>query len=509
MGNFHSPSNGLLAVSDGHSRNSLSWRDANPSQPPVSTEPRQGQLVRSLGLFSAFIITVSAVVGSGIYKKVAPMSAELGDPWLVILCWVLAGLVSLFGALSNAEISGLLADSGGEYVYYRKIYNRFFAFLFGWSSFAVIRSASLASIAYVFAQSFHSLVPLPRMPQSVEEFSIFGVFTPFDNFGVKSMAIIVIIALSYVNFRGLRFGSGLSKITTYIVVSSIFIIIVLGFSIGGGGLHNMNTLATSANPANLHDSSFISHIFAAMLAAFWAYEGWSSTSLIGGEIRNPYRNLPLALIFGVLFVMALYCTINFVYLYILPIDQIIAVHQAQNEIAAVAAVKQFLGEPGVLVILILILFTTFGATNRTVLPPQRLYYAMAKEGLFFRKAAHIHPNYHTPGPAIFYQCVWSAVLVLSGSFDQLTDMLVFASFFFYGATTLAVFILRKRMPDTPRPVKAWGYPVIPALFILFCITLIAVTLMDKPREALLGLTLMLSGMPFYWYWTRKDARRKT
>jgi APA family basic amino acid/polyamine antiporter len=472
----------------------------------LSAEPRQGQLVRSLGLFSAFIITVSAVVGSGIYKKVAPMSAELGDPWLVILCWVLAGLISLFGALSNAEISGLLADSGGEYAYYRKIYNRFFAFLYGWSSFAVIRSASLASIAYVFAQSFHSLVSLPRLPESWEQVSLYGVFTPFDNFGVKSLAIFIIIALSYVNFRGLRFGSGLAKITTYIVVTSIFIIIILGFAIGGGGLHNLSMAATSVTPARLGDSSFISHLFAAMLAAFWAYEGWSSTALIGGEIRNPYRNLPLALIFGVLFVMALYCTINFVYLYILPVDQIIAVHQAQNEIAAVAVVKQFLGPAGAMAISLLILFTTFGATNSTVLPPPRLYYAMAKEGLFFHKAAHIHPDYHTPGAALGYQAVWSSVLVLSGSFDQLTDMLVFASFFFYGATTFAVFLLRRRMPDAPRPVKAWGYPVIPGLFIVFCITLIAITLMDKPREALLGLVLMFSGMPFYWYWTRRGAK---
>jgi APA family basic amino acid/polyamine antiporter len=462
----------------------------------------QGQLIRSLGLFSAFLLTVSSVIGSGIYKKVAPMSAELMSPGWVLVAWMLAGLITLCGALSNAEIASMLADSGGEYVYYRKIYNRFFAFLYGWTSFAVIRSASLASIAYVFGQSFNALVPLPQLPPDIADISVFGIFTPFNNFGVKVLTIGLIASLSYVNYRGLKGGESLSRVILLLVTANIALIIVLGLTMGGGSFQNFQTPATGYIERPWYDGGMIKSIFAAMLAAFWAFEGWSSTGYIGGEIKNPNRNLPLALVFGVLFVIVVYTSINFTYLFVLPIDEIVAVSKTQNTIAAVEVVKHFLGSPGGLFISLLILLTTFGATNTTALMPARLYYAMAREGLFFRSAAHIHHVYNTPSNAFVIQAIWASILVLSGSFDQLTDMLVFASFIFYGATSLGVFILRRTMPDAPRPYKAWGYPVVPALFIIFCVALIFITLLGKPREALLGLGLMLTGVPFYLYWTR-------
>jgi APA family basic amino acid/polyamine antiporter len=464
---------------------------------------KQGQLVRSLGLFSAFLLTVSSVIGSGIYKKVAPMSAELGSPTLVMICWMLAGLITICGALSNAEVAGMLADSGGEYVYFKKIYNRFFAFLFGWSSFTAIRSASAASIAYVFAMSFNSFIALPELPSFIADISLFGIFTPFDNFGVKALAIVLIWALSYVNYRGLKLGEGLSNAVLILVVASIFLIIILGLALGGGSMTNFLTSSSRHTMQNWWNPSFIQSMFVAMLAAFWAYEGWAPIGYLGGEIKDANRNLPLALIFGVLFVMAVYVTINFTYLYVLPIDTIIDTYQSQNTIAAVNVIGSFLGSTGIFFMLLVILLTTFGATNSTLLTPPRLYYAMSKEGLFFKGASYIHPEFNTPSTAIFIQAIWASVLVLSGSFDQLTDMLVFASFIFYGATTLGLFILRATMPDAPRPYKAWGYPVVPALFILFCIALITITILSRPREAGIGLSLMLAGVPFYWYWNKK------
>jgi basic amino acid/polyamine antiporter, APA family len=470
----------------------------------MSQQPKtQGKLIQTLGLFSAFTLTVSSVIGSGVYKKVAPMSGELLSPDLVLIAWVVAGLITLCGALSNAEVAGLLADSGGEYVYFRKIYNKFFAFLFGWTTFTVIRSAAVASIAYIFSQSFNALIPVPTLPDSWAQISVLGVFTPFDNFGVKCLTVLLILALSYNNYIGLKFGEGLSKGVLIIVVSSIFLIIVLGLTIGGGSWENFQAPATGYAPRSVFDPSFITSFFAALLAAFWAYEGWSATGYIGGEIKNPKRNLPLALVLGVSFVMVVYVLINFTYLYVLPIDEIIGSQKSQNTIAAITVIRHFLGSEGALFISILILLTTFGCTNTTLLGPPRLYYAMAKEGMFFRSAAYIHPKYNTPSKAIVIQAVWSSILVFSGSFDQLTDMLIFAAFIFYGATTLGVFILRKKMPDTHRPYKAWGYPVVPAIFILFCLALIAITLIGKPREALIGLALMGSGLPFYFYWNKK------
>ena len=217
----------------------------------------QGQLIRSLGLFSAFMLTVSSVIGSGIYKKVGPMSLELLSPSLVLMCWVLAGVITVCGALSNAEIASMLADSGGEYVYYRKIYNRFFAFLYGWTSFTVIRSASLASIGYVFAQSFNSLVPLPELPASMAEISLFGIFTPFSNFGVKALTIGLILFLTYINYRGLKGGEGLSRYVLIMVTIVIAVIIVLGLTIGGGSFHNLQVTATGYVDRDWYDSGFI------------------------------------------------------------------------------------------------------------------------------------------------------------------------------------------------------------------------------------------------------------
>ncbi|MDJ1481544.1 amino acid permease [Cytophagaceae bacterium YF14B1] len=469
-----------------------------------TTTKTQGHLVRSLGLFSATVLVISSIIGSGIFKKVAPMSAELQSPGLVLFCWLLAGIVSLFGALSNAEVASLLADAGGEYVYFRTIYGRLFAFLYGWSCFAVIRSASIASIAYVFAQSLNSLWTLPTFSPEVSQLSLFGIFQPFDNIGVKLVAIILICSLTWVNYKGLRFGEGLSNIVTGTVVACIVLIVIAGLTIGGGSFTNIQTPAPTYVSRSWTDPSLINILFTAMLAAFWGYEGWSSVGYMGGEIKNPNRNIPLALTFGVLGVILIYLAVNFTYLYVLPVTDFIQIHESKNTIAAVAVVKHFWGTTGALLVSILILIATFGCTNTTALMASRLYYKMANQGLFFRKADYIHPVYNTPSYSLLIQAFWASMLVLSGSFDQLTDMLIFASFIFYGATTLGVFVLRYKMPDTPRPYKVIGYPVIPALFIIFCIVLIANTLIERPREAGIGLFLILTGLPFYFYWTQNN-----
>ena len=466
-------------------------------------EKQQGQLIRSLSLGAATILVVSSVIGSGVYKKVAPMSAELLSPDLVLWAWVLAGIISLCGALSNAEIAGMMADSGGEYVYFRRIYGRFMAFMWGWSTFAVIKTAAVAGIAYVFSQSFNAIFPLPHLPESVEQIQFF-VFRPFENAGVKGLTILLILVLTFLNTRGLKGAAALSTWITRLVIVGLLGIVVSGLLFGGGNFANFQTPATSYVPHNWTDGAFIKAMFTALLAAFWAYEGWNTLGFIGGEIKNPHRNLPLALFAGMMVIIGAYLLVNFTYLYVLPIDQIIDVHQAQNDIAAVAVVRHFAGATGATLISLIILITTLGCTNATILMPPRVYYAMAKDGLFFSRAKEIHPSYHTPNPALWMQGLWACLLVLSGSFDQLTDMLVFAAFFFYGATALGVFIMRRREPNAERPYRVWGYPVVPALFVLFCAALIIITCITHPREAGLGVVLMLTGVPLYFYWNRKQ-----
>jgi APA family basic amino acid/polyamine antiporter len=240
-----------------------------------------------------------------------------------------------------------------------------------------------------------------------------------------------------------------------------------------------------------------------MLAAFWAYEGWNSVGFLGGEIKNPHRNVPLSIAFGLLIVIVLYVLTNIAYLSLMPIDSLNQINAAGNSIAAVEAVKVFWNEGGVIFISLLILLSTLGCTHATILSNARTSFAMAKEGLFFSKMAKVN-SAKVPGNALWYQGVWASILVLSGTFDQLTDMLIFAAFIFYGATAFGVFILRKKMPDAPRPYKVWGYPIVPAIFVVFCVFLIANTIIARPREAGIGLVLILLGIPFYYWFRRKN-----
>lgn len=466
-------------------------------------QKKQGKLVRSLTLTSATLLVVSSVIGSGVYKKVAPMAAGLLSPTLVLLAWVLAGVISLFGALSNAEIAGMLADSGGEYVYFKRIYGRFMSFIYGWSIFTTIKSAAVAGIAYVFAQSLNGLVALPHFTEGVEKMTFLGVFQPFDNFGVKSIAILLILGLTFLNTRGLKSGELVSRWITRSVVVGLSVVVVSGLLFGNGSFQHVTTPASAYVPQSWFDFGFIKAMFAAMLMAFWGYEGWNTVGYIGGEIQNPNKNLPLALFFGLLTIILTYTLVNFTYLYVLPTDKIIDIHNAKNDIAAVAVVRSFAGDAGAIALSFVILLTTLGCTNATILMPPRVYQAMAQDGLFFKSARDIHPTYNTPNNALWMQGIWSALLVLSGSFDQLTDMLIFAAFFFYGATAFGVFILRVREPNAERPYRVWGYPIVPALFVIYCIALIVITCINSPREAGIGLVLMMTGIPFYFYWNGK------
>jgi basic amino acid/polyamine antiporter, APA family len=467
------------------------------------TEKKQGQLIRTLTLGGAIILVVSSVIGSGVFKKVAPMSAELGSPIWVLLCWILAGIITLFGALSNAEIAGMFASSGGEYVYFKRIYGRFMAFIYGWSVFAVIKTAAVASIAYVFAQSFNAIIPLPHLPASMEQIELLSLFKPLENFGVKLLTITLILLLTLLNTRGLKGGARFSSYFTWMVMTGLLLTVIAGLVFGGGSLKNISANSSSYIPHAWNSFTFIKAVFASLLAAFWAYEGWNSIGFLGGEIHHPNKNIPLALASGMAIIIITYLLVNFTYLFVLPIDQITDVYRAQNEIAGVVVIRHFAGNTGAIILSSLILLTTLGCTNSTIIMPPRIYQAMASDRLFFKGLANIHPRFNTPHKALWLQAVWASLLVLSGSFDQLTDMLIFVVFFFYGATTLGVFIMRIREPLLVRPYKVWGYPAVPAFFILFCITLVIITCFTNPREAGLGFVFVLAGVPFYFYWRRR------
>jgi APA family basic amino acid/polyamine antiporter len=456
------------------------------------------QLKPALGLKLVIVFAIANIIGSGVYKKVAPMADALHSSGWVLIAWVIGGIISLFGALSYAEVAGLLADTGGDYVYYKKIYNRFFAFQFGWSTFTIIQTAAISSLAYVFAESLHSVVHVPAMLSSWADVNIGGVFYPFKDFNVKFISIILILLLTWINTRGLKTGAWLGTVILLLVFAGLFTIIFFGLTSSHSHLGTAFSMATTNN-----QPVTFSAMFTAMLAAFWAYQGWASVGYIGGEVKNMNRNIPRGITIGMFIVIAIYLLVNMAYLSLLPVQTLENIHQSGTGIAAIEAVKVFWGRNGELFIAVLILITTFGCNHATVITSCRVYYAMAKEGLFFKKAGELN-KHAVPGNSLLFQCIWACILVLSGTFDQLTDMIIFAVFVFYGATALGVFILRKKMPNANRPYKVWGYPVVPAIVIVFSAALFINTIREQPREAAIGSALMLTGVPMWFWFNRKS-----
>jgi len=464
------------------------------------------QLNRSLGLGLVVVVVVGNIIGSGVYKKVAPMAAELHSSGWVLICWVLGGIISLFGALSNAEIASMMADTGGEYVYYQKIYNRFFAFIFGWSLFIVIQTASISALAYVFSQSLNSIVHLPPVLSSWQHFNIGGVFYPFENFNVKLTAIILILLLTWLNSKGIKIGARFSAAILILVFAGILTIIIFGLTSSQSHISQVFEMS-QRDPSGQTTSNApvtFSAIFTSMLAAFWAYQGWATVGYIGGEVKDQYKNIPRGITIGVFIVITTYLLVNTAYLSLLPVDTLEHVYKSQNMVAAIEAVKVFWGQNGGLFISTLIAVTTLGCTHATILVSCRTYFAMAKQGMFFPSVGKLNKA-QAPANSMWLQGIWACILVLSGTFDQLTDMIIFAVFIYYGATALGVFILRKKMPNAPRPYKVWGYPIVPAIVVLFSAVLFFNTIYARPREAAIGMALMLVGVPIYLVLSKRKA----
>jgi basic amino acid/polyamine antiporter, APA family len=466
-------------------------------------EVHSSGLLTRLGLFTAILIVMSSMIGSGIFKKAVPMAMEVQSGGILLLCWLIAGLITLMGALINAEVAGLIAAPGGQYVYFKEMYGKAFAFIYGWSCFSVIQSASIASIAYVFSESVNAILPLPNPLQHLADFELLGLFYPFQSSGVKILTILTIIFLTTANYLGVIFGGIINNFFTVLKTLGIVSIIILGLALSGGSVENVFPILENPNAEYGSSLGLFGAMFAAMLGAFWAYDGWNNISYLGGEIKNPKRNIPIAFATGVGVVIVVYMLTNFTFLYVLSVDEIQNLSTVENSIVGVEVMRNFLGGGGAFFISVLIMVSTFGTTNGTILASSRIYFAMSRDKLFFKSAGKVHEKFKTPYTSLLIQGGWACLLVLSGTFDQLTDMLIFASFIFYGAGAFGVFILRRKMKDHHRPYKVRGYPIVPVIFILFCITLVVVTIIQNPRDAGIGLVLVLSGIPFYLFWNRK------
>lgn len=461
------------------------------------------QLKRGLGLFTAIMVVVSAMIGSGVFKKSAQMSAELGSEWAVLICWLSAGLITLFGALSNAEVAGKIAKAGGQYVYFKRMYGKLPAFLYGWSSFAVIQTATTASVAFVFAESLQEIFLLPSLSDSWEEIQFLGLF-PFRNFGVKLMASFAIVLITMLNSLGVKYGGLLSNILASTILVSMAILVFAGFFLE---VKSPELLSVKAVPTVTPTLS-ISTFFTAMLAAFWAFEGWNTVGFLGAEIKNPKRAIPMALGFGVLIVMLNYFLVNASFFQVISVENFIAFHhknaQGGNIIPAMEVMRMLLGKNGAVLLACLIVLSTFNSTNNTVMTSPRVYYAMAKDKLWWKKFAHISTNSQIPLFSLWAHGIVSVLFVWSGSFDSLTDMLIFAAFIFYGAGAWGVFRLRKIMPHANDGFRVPSF--VPFLFTVFSIVLVLNSLWVNPIGSFVGLVLVGTGIPVYVYFVLKRKK---
>ncbi|MBL8240188.1 MAG: amino acid permease [Bryobacterales bacterium] len=445
------------------------------------------ELKRDLGVWGAASIVVGTVIGSGIFLVPKSMVLNVGSAEMVIFVFIFGGLLSLAGALTYAELSAAMPEAGGEYVYLREAYGPFFAFLYGWTQMWVAKSGSIATLATAFFTYMANFFPALEATITEVHLPLLGLLTIKTG---QIFAMVVIGLLGWLNYFGVRVGGNVQVGVTIVKVGLIALLIVVGLTFSGGDTANF----TSSIPA----TGGIAGFFAALVAALWAYDGWNNVSMVSSEVKNPQRNLPLALVFGTLAVMAIYILANLAYFYVLSASAV-----AGSDRVAAEMMRRVWGAGGANAVSIAAMISIFAALNGSILTGSRVPYAMARDGLFFKSIGEVHPKYFTPANSIIALTAWSMILILSGGYDQLFTYVIFASWILYGMATASVLVLRRKRPDLPRPYKAVGYPVIPIVFVLVAIALILSTLQKSPRESLLGLGIMATGIPFYLHWKRK------
>ncbi len=462
-------------------------------------------LVRGLTATHTTALVVGIVIGTGMFLKTAVMTQDVGTPALVMTAWVAAGLLSLAGALSYAELGAMLPAAGGEYVYLKKSYGDTAAFLFGWQRFIVAGSGSNASLASGFAIFLAAFLPLNAV-WARREVSLLGQTIDWQ-FGPRQLvAVGAILFLSVINCFSVALGGKVQSALTVLKIGGIAFL-VLGIFLFSGSADWSHLRAAAGARAWSGWAAFGT----AMLAALWAYDGWNNMPMAAGEVQEPGRSIPRALIGGMLVVMAIYCLANLAYFYALPVDEVMTSNSTRYRSAlpvASKAASTFLGEYGGKLVAVAFVISAFGALNGAILSNARVPYAMARDGLFFARMAALSERTRVPVWSLAVQAVWSSVLAVSGTYDQLTDSLLFASWIFYGLVTSSVFVLRRKMPDAPRPYRTFGYPVVPAIFVLVSAWLVVNTLVEKRIESVTGIVLILAGLPlFFWFRSRSRPGR--
>jgi APA family basic amino acid/polyamine antiporter len=456
---------------------------------------RESGLVKGLGLVDSTTLVMGSMIGSGVFIVAADISRQVHSPGLMIVTWVATAVLTLIAALSYGELAAAMPQAGGQYVYLREAFGPLYGFLFGWTLFLVIQTGTIAAVAVAFAKYTGVFFPWFSAQNYLVGSGKIGITTQ------QLLAIAMIAFLTWSNTRGIRTGAVVQNVFTFAKVGSLLALIAFGFLLG----RNSEAVAANFNDFWRNSSwSFdaVRLVGVAMVGSLFSSDAWNNVTFTAGEVRNPRRNLPISLALGVLIVSALYIASQFVYLNVLTFPQI--QNAAEDRVATAAASRMF-GPVAVKLMAAAIMISTFGCTNGLVLSGPRVYFAMAKDRLFFRKAAELNPATHTPVFALIVQCVWAALLTLSGRYGDLLDYVIFAVLLFYILTISGLFVLRRTRPHMDRPYKAVGYPVLPAIYIVAASLIEILLLLYKPNYTWPGLIIVLLGLPVYFVWRRNTA----
>jgi len=456
-------------------------------------------LIRGLTLLAAVSIIIGNVIGTGVFLKTRVMTCNVGTPGMVVTVWVVAGLLSLAGALTYAELAAMMPRAGGEYVFVREAYGAGASFLYGWMQIFIAKTGSQASVAVALAIFLNDLTG-GGLNQTIYTAHLFGYALPFG--WLQLVAVTSIAVFTAVNCAAVVVNGWVATALTFVKIALVLGVGVGAFLLADGdwGHYAMANAGGACEGVAEGARLGVAGFGAAMLGALWGYDGWNNLTLVAGEVKNPQRNIPLALVGGVSAIILLYVFVNLAYFYVLDPTAVASVSSKSS--VAREVVVRFLGPAAVTLMAAGLMASSVGTLHTSILTGARVPYAMARDGLFFQRLGRLNPRTRVPVGALVVQGLWACLLALSGSFDTLTDYVIFGSWIFYGLVTASVFIFRRRQPHAERPYKAWGYPVVPALFLLVTGFLLVNTLMTSPKQAIVGLVLIALGFPVYYFFFR-------
>jgi len=505
---------------------------------PIALDSSESEFVKGLGLTSSTTLVMGSMIGSGIFIVSAEIARLVDSPALLIAAWLLTGFLTITGALAYGELAAMMPHAGGQYVYLREALGPLWGFLYGWTLFLVVQTGTIAAVGIAFGKflgifvhsvsSTHWLIhlwhvpPIPIGPMVLGNMDV-GLNTQ------NLAAIVIVVFLSVLNIFGVRLGAAVQNVFTFAKTAALLGLILVGVFVGrnaqaiaanfganfwrNAGWHSLHAVQVGVGgPIALVGVCTI--VAVAQVGSLFSSDAWNNITFTAAEVKNPRRNLPLALALGTGAVILLYVLANVVYLTVLPLQgdphgaTILArgIQYASEERVATAVIQQIFGSSGAKIMAVAILISTFGCNNGLILAGARVYYAMARDGLFFRGAARLNHKYHTPVHSLGMQCIWTCILCISGSYSQLLDYIIFAVLVFYILTIGGLFVLRVKRPDEPRPYRAIGYPVLPALYILIAIFIDIVLLRYKPQYTWPGLIIVLLGIPVYFLWSRRNPQ---